>query len=164
MSEQVAGEQPATRATGGLIVRLVVLAALIGIVWTGMDRIHVARGESVDKTLFWTAPGANPELGNYVTLLASHPIMGEGEALLTKLIVCDEGMTITVQDHTFFCDGQRLGGYLTQTWDGKPLTAWEGGKVPVGSAFVMGTHPRSFDSRYFGPVEKRRMVVVRGLL
>lgn len=163
MAEQAMSETP-KNAGLGLAVRIAVLAGLILTVWTGMDRIHVARGDSVDKTLFWSVPHATPELGSFVTLHVSHPIIGDGEAALTKLVACDEGMTVTVVEHAFYCEGRRLGGYLTQTWDGKPLTAWSGGTIPAGQAFVMGTHPRSFDSRYFGPVEKAGMVVVRGIL
>jgi len=164
MSENETSKSAAGSAPGGTLVRMVVLAALIAIVWTGMDRIHVARGDSVEKTLFWTMPQASAELGSFVSFHVSHPIIGASEAALTKLIVCDEGMTIAIVDHTFFCDGNRLGGYLTQTWDGKPLTAWEGGVIPAGQAFVMGQHPRSFDSRYFGPVAKDKLVVVKGIL
>ena len=32
--------------------------------------------------------------------------------------------------------------------------------IPEGSVWVMGDHPRSFDSRYFGPIDERQIVGV----
>ena len=147
-----------------LALRFVVLAVIVATVTTGMSRIVVAKGDSVPKTLYWAVPGAVPHQGDFVTFHVSHPIIGEQPAALTKYVACDEGRTVKLVDHSFYCDDERLGGYLTQTWDGKPLTPWTGGVVPAGQAFVMGTHPRSFDSRYFGPQPKTGMTVVRGLL
>lgn len=171
MNEQVIATQDAPspdpakpQAPPILLLRLVVLGVIVFAVMAGMDRIHLAKGDSVPNTLYWSMPGQRPVLGSFVTLSVSHPIIGEKPAALTKMVACDEGMTVRLVDHAFYCDDKRLGGYLTQTWDGKPLTLWPGGVVPKGEAFLMGTHPRSFDSRYFGPKPKDSMVVVRGLL
>lgn len=145
--------------------KLVLLAVLAYLVAFGMGRVVLAHGESVPYTMFWRAPSGALVSGAYVMLEMSHPIIGPKPALLTKRLMCDEGDELRFEDEAFFCNGQRLGGYISRTWDDKPLTPFQfEGKIPAGFAFVMGSHPRSFDSRYFGLVEKSRLTRLRALL
>lgn len=161
---------PAEKPMKGMFSRevmkkLMVLAALVIVVWGAMDRIVVSKGDSVPYTLFWSSPGKVAALGDYVNMTMAHPIIGDEPALLTKRVACDSGQTIAFTGEIFLCDGKRLGGYITRTWDGKPLQPWSHTMViPEGKAFVMGEHPRSFDSRYLGLVDKSQLTVVRGLL
>jgi type IV secretory pathway protease TraF len=145
--------------------RLVLLAAVSYAVTIIMGHLVIARGESVPLTLFWRLDSGPIHTGSYVTFEATHPIIGLHPARLTKLVVCDEGDQLAFHDDAFWCNGTRLGGYISRTWDDQPLEPFRfTGVIPAGQAFVMGVHPRSFDSRYFGWVAKSKLTRLVGLL
>ena len=61
--------------------------------------------------------------------------------------------------HRFSCDGRSLGQALTTDSQGQPLPRFtHNGPVPEGQLFLVGTHPRSYDSRYFGFVDAREIL------
>lgn len=151
--------------THDLFKRILVLGGVSLAIAFGMDRVVLAHGESVPITVFWKLPRSVPVKGDYVMLEISHPIVGPRPAKLTKQLVCDAGDLLQLKDDAFWCNGVRLGGFITRTWDDKPLTPFAyNGKIPDGQAFVMGSHPRSFDSRYFGLVDKSRLIRMKGLI
>lgn len=136
--------------------RVVVVGIAAIAVVAVMDHLVIARGESVSHSLFWKTGGFAAK-GEYVTFLMAHPIINEsGEpAWLTKKVGCMEGETIEHNGVDFFCGADKLGEALTETWDGRRLVAAElHGVIPAGRFFAVGEHPRSFDSRYFGLVDK----------
>ena len=72
-----------------------------------------------------------------------------------KQVYAFPGDTVKVTDNHVYINGEIANGVLkTDRW-GKPTKhfAWNG-KVPKGKIFVMGVHPRSFDSRYWGFVDE----------
>ena len=151
--------------THDLFKRILVLGGVSLAIAFGMDRVVLAHGESVPITVFWKLPRSVPVKGDYVMLEISHPIVGPRPAKLTKQLVCDAGDLLQLKDDAFWCNSVRLGGFITRTWDDKPLTPFAyNGKIPDGQAFVMGSHPRSFDSRYFGLVDKSRLIRMKGLV
>lgn len=148
-----------------VIRRLLVLGGVSLAIGLGMDRVVLAHGESVPMTVFWRLPRSMPLKGDYVMLEVEHPVLGPEPIQLTKQLVCDAGDLLQLKDQGFWCNGIRLGGYVTRTGDDQPLTPFAyDGRIPQGRAFVMGTHPRSFDSRYFGLVEKSRLVRLAGVV
>ena len=148
-----------------LVKQILVLGAVSLAIAFGMDRVVLAHGESVPYTVFWKLPRSVPAKGDYVMLEISHPIIGPRPTKLTKQLVCDAGDLLQLKGDAFYCNGVRLGGFITRTWDDRPLTPFAyDGKIPEGQAFVMGTHPRSFDSRYFGLLDKSRLVRMKGLV
>ena len=59
----------------------------------------------------------------------------------------------------FFCNGEYLVRAKDFSLKGEPLQHFTfNGPVPKGFMFVMGQHKDSFDSRYFGFVEKSRIL------
>jgi conjugal transfer pilin signal peptidase TrbI len=153
------------QGNGDLVRRALVLGAISLAIAFGMERVVLAHGESVPYTVFWKLPRSMPVKGDYVMLEISHPIVGPRPTELTKKLVCDEGDLLQLKGDAFYCNGVRLGGFITRTWDDKPLVPFAyDGTIPVGQAFVMGSHPRSFDSRYFGLVDKPRLVRLKGVV
>lgn len=133
---------------------IVLLAALALGISSSMDRLVLAHGDSVPYTLFWSISTGEIKIGDYVMLEVDHEIVGSKPARLTKRVVCGPGDHLQRRLHAFYCNEQRLGGFITRTWDDKPLLPFSfDGPIPPGKAFVMGLHPRSFDSRYFGLVD-----------
>jgi len=144
--------------------RLLLLFAVVFTIGTVMERVVIVRGKSVPHTVLFSSPGAVARMGDYVTVTVypdTHAVIDKRSVFL-KRVACDSGQFIELVNDTFFCDDHRLGGFVRETLDGRPLQPWPGGVViPDGKAFIMGSHPRSFDSRYFGLVRKEDLIVAR---
>ena len=77
-------------------------------------------------------------------------------ALLVKRVVATPGDRVCTAGSTFAVNGQPLGAILSEDTAGRPLPHYEGcGPVPEGWLFVASHHPKSFDSRTFGPLPAR---------
>jgi type IV secretory pathway protease TraF len=147
------------QGTRDFLKRLAVLGALSLTIASGMERVVLAHGESVPYTVFWKLPRSVPVKGDYVMLELSHPIFGPHPAKVTKQLVCDSGERLQRKGEAFYCNDAWLGGFITRTGDDQPITPFAyDGQIPEGQAFIMGSHPRSYDSRYFGLVDKSRLV------
>ena len=79
---------------------------------------------------------------------------------MMKIVGCDEGDRLTVDaDKKFYCNGEYLIRAKDVSLKGEPLRHFFfNGPVPKGFMFVMGQHQDSYDSRYFGLVEKNRIL------
>ena len=127
------------------------------VISVAMDRVVIAHGDSVPANVLVTAPGPIAR-GDYVSLWIQHPILGPRPVHLTKQVVCLANDQLHFKDNAYRCNERLLGSPLAQTWDHRPLNRMKfEGRIPAGYAFVMGTHPRSFDSRYFGLVRIARL-------
>jgi len=72
-----------------------------------------------------------------------------------KRVGCDEGEALRRKGRDFFCGDEFLGRAKERSQKGQPLTPFPFyGMIPPGEVFLVGDHPDSFDSRYFGLVEK----------
>ena len=71
---------------------------------------------------------------------------------LIKRVGCGPGENLTSDaDKQYFCGQKLLGKALETDSKGRPLPLFQfTGLVPESSYFVVGTNPRSFDSKYFG--------------
>ncbi len=88
-------------------------------------------------------------------------------APILKRVMAMEGAKIAVGEDGVWVDGQRLPASAYHRFDtaGRPMPEVQGGKLMVkpDEAWVMGSHPDSFDSRYFGPVPVASMSTVAPL-
>ncbi|SNB45436.1 S26 family signal peptidase [Geobacter sp. DSM 9736] len=112
--------------------------------WVNRDPQHVKRGEYVyfvDEEL--ARKVGKPEVPN-----------------VFKIIRCDEGDILNVDAaKCFFCNGEYIGMAKDYSRKGEKMPHFEfNGRIPPGFMFVMGEHKDSYDSRYFGLVEKSRVV------
>lgn len=147
-----------------------IIAGLLVTSWV-LDHLQIVRGESIHYSLVWQTTGV-AERGDYVNLWVANPVIDPSgrRALLTKKVACAAGDTLRFDGMFFWCRSgdappRNLGGYVSSTWDGKPLQPFEfDGVIPPGEAFVIGEHPRSFDSRYFGLVQVADLQRVVGVL
>jgi type IV secretory pathway protease TraF len=70
---------------------------------------------------------------------------------LLKQVGCAPGQLLRVENSEYYCGEKYLGHALANDSKGKPLPRFiYNGPVPAGSLFMVGTHPRSYDSKYFG--------------
>ncbi len=141
-------------------IALVLLAGLLaGLVLP--QRIIVATSDSLDHRIFFKVPvdTARIKHGDYLLFELHggehtsfiHKGLKENNVLI-KEVGCIPGDLLTRDvNGVFFCQQTRLGKTLIEDSKGNVLPVFDfTGPIPKGSYFMMGTNPRSFDSRYFG--------------
>ena len=75
---------------------------------------------------------------------------------VVKKIVCIEGEHFKVNHRNFFCNGKYIGTAKTHSKDGAPVKTFSyNGVIPTDKLFVMGACIDSYDSRYFGFIDKK---------
>jgi conjugative transfer signal peptidase TraF len=84
-------------------------------------------------------------------------VCSDGAAPLLKPVVAAAGDTVELSERGISVNGALLPNTapLAKDTKGRPLQAWPFGRyvVATGTVWVASSyHPRSFDSRYFGPV------------
>ncbi len=148
------------------VVALVVLASrLLGALGC-QGQITVATSGSLDHRVFLLRPvPAQIETNDYLVfrhrdLNQVRPGLGANRERMIKRVGCRPGEWLRVDaEHRFTCDGRPLGQALATDSQGRPLPRFiHNCPVPAGQLFLVGTHPRSYDSRYFGFVDAREIL------
>jgi len=136
---------------------IVALAALLTGAWLP-ERIIVSTSPSLEHRIYFlTKTKATIKNGDYLvfkhkdTSFVRKGLVQDNDRLLKK-VGCSPGEMLSVNtEKTFFCGSRKLGTALEVDSKGRALPLFEfTGPVPDNSYFMMGTNPRSFDSRYFG--------------
>ncbi len=139
-------------------IALVFLAALLTGLWLP-TRIIVSTSESLDHRIFFMVDHDIEKIkdGDYLVFKHAHstfirPGIKRKEHLFTKQVGCSPGERLKRDENSqFFCEQTFLGNALTQDSKGRDLPHFSfNGPVPENNFFMVGTHPRSFDSKYFG--------------
>ena len=140
------------------------LAGLAGSVLP--ERVSVTLTPSVKHRLWWLSSDlAQVRRGEYVLFhLAKERMHGfpvpeaattNGDLRAIKRVGCDEGEVLRREGRDYYCGGEFLGHAKERSKKGEPMPHFQfSGMIPPGRAFLVGDHPDSFDSRYFGLVEK----------
>ena len=147
------------------VMTLVVLASCLLGAWLP-GQITVATSGSLDHRVFLLRPvPAQIETGDYLVfrhrdLAQVRQGLGANREWMIKRVGCRPGERLQVDaQHRFSCDGRPLGSALATDSQGRPLPRFtHNGPVPAGQLFLVGTHPRSYDSRYFGFVDAREIL------
>ncbi|MGL5720268.1 MAG: signal peptidase I [Alphaproteobacteria bacterium] len=97
---------------------------------------------------------------NELVTLANHPTSYLPKERFTKRVKGLPGDKIHIQHGKLYLNEKVVGDLFSATSDGRPLTPLKSRVIPPGYIFVMGDHPRSFDSRYqeFGLVSIKHIV------
>ena len=136
---------------------IVVLAALLAGSWLP-GRLIVSTSPSLDyRVFFFTKTKTTIRNGDYLVFKHDdtsfvHKGLDQKNDRLVKKVGCSPGNRLSIDSkRTFFCDQRELGKALEADSKGRPLPIFAfTGVVPENSYFMVGTNPRSFDSRYFG--------------
>lgn len=144
--------------------RIGVLAVCVtGGLWFS-DHLMFTQTESLRDRLYFVrraAPGEHFEKHSFVVFPLSHPYFKKGRReLATKVVRCEPGDSLRVTDaREYFCEGEFLGRAFEKDSRGTvlPWFRWSG-TVPEGKLFVMGQHERSFDGRYFGFIDEKKVI------
>ena len=70
-------------------------------------------------------------------------------------------------DLNFFCDGRFIGSAIKMDGKGQKLKSFEIVEeiIPTNKYFLMGTNPKSYDSRYYGYIDEKDIIgVTYGLI
>jgi len=105
--------------------------------------------DSMPRGLYWLTPGRDAALGSLVTL----PAPGKPGLTLLKRIAANSGETVCLRDRTILIGGRPVAEALA---DG-PAPAALCRALRSNEVFLLGDGPRSFDSRYFGPVDRAQL-------
>lgn len=139
-------------------IALVILAALLVGAWLPA-RIIVSTSPSLKHRVFFLVPVniKKVETGDYLvfkhkeTRFVNKGLNKENDRLIKK-VGCCPGLILTRDaDSMFSCNKKELGKALDKDSQGRDLPQFEfNGPVPKNNFFMIGSNPRSFDSRYFG--------------
>ncbi|TKB23099.1 hypothetical protein FCL47_23900 [Desulfopila sp. IMCC35006] len=150
-------------------VAMVFLAAmLLGSFLPG--RLIVALSDSLDHRLFFMT-GFNREKiknGDYLVFQGNKdevekhakPMLNKKLDKLIKKVGCAPGEALTRDAQgQFFCQGVFIGKALIADSFKRPLPQFQySGIVPEKNFFMIGTNPRSYDSKYFGFVDADKIL------
>ena len=123
---------------------------------------------SVPVGLYRIEPGVRPHIGDLVAVRPS-PALGrfmaerryvEINALLLKPVAAAGGAIVCRNDASVTIDARAVASALARDRFGRPLPVWSGcRRLGADQLFLIApTHSDSFDSRYFGPVDRRQVV------
>ena len=126
-------------------------------------KFSVTLTPSLKHRIYWlTRNPAKVVRGDYVLFrhreISDRMGMKKSEAVM-KILGCNEGDVLTVDaEKKFYCNGEYLVRAKDISLKGESLQHFAyNGPVPKGVMFVMGQHKDSYDSRYFGFVDKSRI-------
>lgn len=86
-----------------------------------------------------------------------HQGLHQGNDLLIKQVGCRPGEKLTIENRQVSCQGMPLGEQLETDGQGRQLPRFTyDGIVPPGKYFMIGSHERSYDSRYFGFIDEQQ--------
>jgi conjugal transfer pilin signal peptidase TrbI len=134
---------------------MIVLSCIVAGYFAGKipGHITISKTNSVKPSVFWTL---SPDLqkvrkGHYVRAVADIelPNFKCNPCSIVKRVGCLAGDYLNEKDGSFFCNGE-----LIAKAQGDMKHFLFNGTVPSGKYFLIGDHPRSYDSRYFGFIEK----------
>ncbi|WP_337587954.1 S26 family signal peptidase [Sphingobium sp. DC-2] len=152
-----------------VVLPVALIAALV------VPQVNLVMTPSIEAFAVRKSPGPIAR-GDYVMFTLHHPIAGPNPVSVTKHALCMAGDRLTMfetpsplvphsRDGHYFCNGELLGVSLPQAHNGMKLDhmRWSG-IIPIGMVYVGSTHPRGFDSRYFGLLQIARLTRMERIL
>lgn len=113
--------------------------------------ICVAITPSLEHRVFFLTGVGQADFREGEYLLFKKRLDKAGTDRLLKKVGCSGGQRLSVENGEYRCEGKYLGRALAKNSRGELLLPFIfNGPVPTGSLFMIGSHPRSHDSRYFG--------------
>lgn len=139
---------------------------IAGLVWIGIfPFIYATLPTRIDLTMdkslpYWVWLTHEPFEADKNEYAMFHPPVDNqythNVKYLVKKVGCSEGQILTsTSTRDFFCDGEYIGTAQQKDKNGKSVDFFQyNGEIPKDNFFMIGTHARSYDSRYFGFVKK----------
>lgn len=138
------------------IKSLVLSVMAFSFIWVvaSHTKIHFNRTDSAPYRAFICADFLRVSYGDYASV-DGHKAEYFPGLHYTKKIAGLPGEVIEIKDGNLYVEKRLIGPLLHETKQGLKLTPIAIKDIPAGYVFVIGDHPRSFDSRYqeFGLVK-----------
>lgn len=150
------------------VAMVFLVAMLLGSFIPG--RLIVALSDSLDHRLFFMTGFNRDKIknGDYLVFLGdkeevekhAKPMLNNRLDKLIKKVGCAPGEMLTRDAQgQFFCEGIFVGKALEADSLKRPLPQFQySGIVPEKNFFMIGTNPRSYDSKYFGFVDAGKIL------
>ena len=147
------------------VVALVVLASSLLGCWLPAH-FAVATSASLDYRVFLLRPVPSVITpGDYLVFRhqdqsqVRHGLRSDQQLMVKRVGCCPGELLQEDAERRFTCNGRPLGQALATDSQGRPLPRFTyNGPLPAGQLFLVGTHPRSYDSRYFGFVDAHEIL------
>jgi type IV secretory pathway protease TraF len=142
------------------------IALCIGVVAYPLLKVQIVMTESIEATIVWPSDRV-PVLGDFVTFKLKNKVIPtpDNTVQVTKILSCTPDQVLSKDEGIWTCDGQFIGHSREFAMNGDKLEQFSfNGKVPIGKAFLTGTHKNSFDSRYWGFVDINELTTVDKVL
>jgi signal peptidase I len=145
------------------------------------NNIIIICEQNIDNHLFIKTNGEIKVNDYVVYYIPGDPIIGDRK--ISHRVVCQGGQILKIVVDDYFCDEEYIGKAVRETKEGVPIEPYNPCiaeekkhspfefyrkdvvntkiceyKIPDGYYFVAGTHPRSYDSRYFGLISKKEII------
>lgn len=133
-----------------LFLKLILIVFLTLPIHYLSGKLIVNVSPSLNVRTLWLIDG-EVKANDYVVFDFEHQLVPEGLTRMSKRVGCMHPSYIDIIVNDYFCDGNHLGTALEMDKDGNAMPRYlTKGQIPIGEAFVVGDHERSFDSRYYG--------------
>ena len=150
-----------SRVSGKKIVRNLVILAIAGALAAMVPRhFSVSKTASVNYRVFFLNIYADKfPRDQYIVFRLPSDCKYYPDKVLVKRVVAVPGDVMTMDGESFFLNGKYLTKGKGFTLKGEPLPAKRlEGEIPAGKVFVLGEKKDSYDSRYFGLVDKSQIM------
>lgn len=124
------------------------------------SRMTLNQTKSNPYHLFWISDSSFHK-GGYVMFHSPDPKITKS---LVKSVGCINGDTLENRNGFFYCNDKWIATALNENEKLNNNSFQFNGKIPQGYFFALGTHPRSYDSRYFGLVAQKDTQTVTPIL
>jgi len=140
------------------IILLLVLAISAVSIDALYSKLTINLTESLPYRLFWISDNASFDKGGYVMFDSPSPKLTKP---FVKSVGCISGDTLENRHSHFYCNDVWIADAIPQTTEADLIPFQFNGKIPEGYFFALGTHPSSYDSRYFGLIESAKAKPVK---
>lgn len=124
-------------------------------------RIDITQQESLSSKLWITNDKFDAASDNYALFIPPPDKYTKSASFYLKKISCKEGEHLHTVGSEFFCNDKHIGRALDYDMQGNPLKHEKYDLIiPKNKYFFSGTHKYSYDSRYFGLID--RNAITRG--
>ena len=144
-----------------LLYVLVATAAFWALICFVFPHMIITGTPSLNDRVFWASKDkedlAQVKSGSFLNFYLRIPGPGKNKVyLVTKRVGCSPGETLKISGKMFFCNDRFLGVAKERGRSGIKLTQFqEAGPIPADHYFLVGDDPYSYDSRYWGLLDKK---------
>ena len=115
--------------------------------------------DSIPKKVFLIIKGITPEVGDFVAFRFQGSRYYKKGRTFIKVVAGNAGDFLEIKGRCFLLNQKLLGCAKEKDREGRPVESFTfSGKIPQDKIFVLGISKDSYDSRYYGFVDKSQII------